>query len=388
MYEKICGMTGTAATQADEFWRVYKLPVTVIPTNRPVIRQDLPDILFNDKSARDRALVEKIREIHQTDRPILVGTACVEESEMLSRRLQNAGFPHAVLNARNDEAEAEIIAQAGALGAVTISTNMAGRGTDILLGGNPPIDRQKVVAAGGLFVIGTTRHEARRIDNQLRGRAGRQGDPGTSRFLISFEDDLLVRFGISQNMDVDSVQRTAESQNLEIRQMLWKYESVIEHHRREVYALRREVLLSTGGSVRSILPEDQYLALAQTVDERSLEAAVRRLVLAVLDDLWSDYLANVAELKGGIHWVSWGGRDPLYEFLTGVEEIYADFHRCLKKEIAEAFEGVSIVDGEIQFKDDARFDRGATWTYLTTDQPFGTLSERIMKGLRRKLSNT
>jgi preprotein translocase subunit SecA len=388
MYEKICGMTGTAATQADEFWKVYKLPVTVIRTNRPVIREDLPDILFNDKNARNRALIETIREIHQTGRPILVGTASVEESEMLSRRLQNAGIPHAVLNARNDEAEAEIIAQAGALGAVTISTNMAGRGTDILLGGNPPTDRQKVVEAGGLFVIGTTRHEARRIDNQLRGRAGRQGDPGTSRFLISLEDDLLVRFGISQNMDVDSVQRTAESQNLEIRQMLWKYETVIEHHRREVYALRREVLLSADWSVRSILPEDQYLALAKIVPERSLEAAGRSLVLAVIDDVWSDYLANVAELKGGIHWVSWGGRDPLYEFLTGVEEIYADFHRCLKEEIAEAFEGASIVDGEIQFEHSGRFDRGATWTYLTTDQPFGTLSERIMKGLRRRLSKT
>ena len=235
MYERICGMTGTAATQAEEFWKVYKLPVTVIPTNRPMIRQDFPDILYADKQAKNRALEEEIRRVHQTGRPILVGTASVEDSESLSRRLRAAGIPHSVLNARNDEAEAEIIAQAGALGAVTISTNMAGRGTDILLGGNPPRNREQVVELGGLYVIGTTRHEARRIDNQLRGRAGRQGDPGASRFLISLEDDLLVRFGVAGNPDIDSVQRTAESQNLEIRQTLWKYESVIEYHRREVH---------------------------------------------------------------------------------------------------------------------------------------------------------
>ncbi|MBC8166478.1 MAG: accessory Sec system translocase SecA2, partial [Bryobacteraceae bacterium] len=243
LYEGICGMTGTASTQACEFWKVYKLPVTMIPTNRPMIRQDLPDILYADKDARNRALVGEIQKVHETGRPILVGTASVEDSELLSSRLEAAGIPHSVLNAMNDEAEAGIIAQAGALRAVTISTNMAGRGTDILPGGDPPKDRQKVIELGGLLVIGTTRHEARRIDNQLRGRAGRQGDPGSSRFFLSLEDDLLVRFGIAENPDIDSVQRTAESQNLEIRQTLWKYESCIEHHRRDVSSLRSDVLL-------------------------------------------------------------------------------------------------------------------------------------------------
>ena len=239
LYERICGMTGTAATQREEFWDVYKLPVTVIPTNRPVIRQDLPDVVFADKEARSRALAEEIRKVHETGRPILVGTASVEESEELSDRLQLAGIQHSVLNARNDEAEAQVIAQAGALGAVTVSTNMAGRGTDILLGGSPPRDREQVVELGGLYVMGTTRHEARRIDNQLRGRAGRQGDPGTSRFFISLDDDLLVRFGIAENPDIESVQRTAEGQNLSIRKMLWKYDCAAEHHHREMYALRR-----------------------------------------------------------------------------------------------------------------------------------------------------
>nr|MDQ2711032.1 accessory Sec system translocase SecA2 [Acidobacteriota bacterium] len=386
MYERICGMTGTAATQTDEFWKIYKLPVTVIPTNRPVIRQDLPDIVYADKNARNRALVGEIRKVHESGRPILVGTASVEESELLSRLLHLAAIPHFILNARNDQAEAEIVAQAGALRALTISTNMAGRGTDILLGGNPPATREKVLELGGLYVIGTTRHEARRIDNQLRGRAGRQGDPGTSRFLISLQDELLMRFGIAQNPDVESVQRTAESQNLEIREMLWKYESVIEHHRLEIYSMRREILLSPDWTIRSLLPEEQYRELAQAVGENALKKAGHYLALAVIDDLWADYLANVAELRGGIHWVSWGGRDPLYEFLTGVREIYDEFHRCLKQEIAEAFAAAEIRDGEIHFENERRFERGATWTYLTTDQPFGQLGDRIMKGLRRKFS--
>jgi len=384
LYERICGMTGTAATQAGEFWKVYKLPVTVIPTNRLVIRRDLADIVYADKAARNRALLEEIRKVHQTGRPVLVGTASVAESEALSHRLGAMGITHSILNARNDEAEAEIIAQAGTLKAVTISTNMAGRGTDILLGGNPPRDRETVLELGGLYVIGTTRHEARRIDHQFRGRAGRQGDPGASRFFISLEDDLLVRFGIAENPDIDSIQRTAESQNLEIREMLWKYESLIEHHRREVQSLRREVLLSPSWSVASMLPEEQYGDLLGAAGKDAVETAGRRLALAILDDLWADYLANVAELRGGIHWVSWGGRDPLHAFLTGAEEIYDDFQLRFRQEIADAFAAAEIRHGEIRFPDEQKFERGATWTYLTTDQPFGTLGERISKGLRRR----
>jgi preprotein translocase subunit SecA len=388
MYERICGMTGTAATQAEEFWKVYKLPVKAIPTNRPVIRQDLSDAVYADREARNEALAEEIRRVHETGRPMLVGTASVEESEELSRRLQSAGIRHAVLNARNDEAEAGIIAQAGALGAVTVSTNMAGRGTDILLGGNPPKDREKVVDLGGLYVIGTTRHEARRIDNQLRGRAGRQGDPGTSRFFISLDDDLLVRFGIRENPDIDSVQRTAEGQNLEIRQTLWKYECTVEDHRREVYSLRRDILQLPGWSLRSMLPEEQYCELIQAAGEHALETAGRQLALAIIDDLWADYLANVAELRGGLHWASWTGADPLHKFLTGEWEIYDDFHECLKEEIAGAFQTAEIHTGEIHFRDAERMERGATWTYVTTDQPFGTLAERIKKGIQRRLSKT
>jgi len=388
MYERICGMTGTAATQAEEFRKVYKLPVTAIQTNRPVIRQDLPDVVFPTKEARSQALVEEIRKVHETGRPILVGTASVEDSEALSRRLQLAGIRHAVLNARNDEAEADIIAQAGALGAVTVSTNMAGRGTDILLGGNPPQDREKVVALGGLYVIGTTRHEARRIDNQLRGRAGRQGDPGTSRFFISLEDDLLVRFGIRENADIDSVQRTAECQNLEIRETLWKYYCTVEHHRSGVYALRHEILLSPEWSLRTLLPEGQYDELAEAIGVEALERAGRQIALGTIDDLWADYLANVTELRDGMLWTSWTGADPLYKFLAGELEIYEDFQACLTEEIAGAFETAEIRDGAIRFPKAERMERGATWTYVGTDQPFGTLAERIKKGIQQGLSKT
>jgi preprotein translocase subunit SecA len=329
--------------------------------------------------------VEEIRRVHATARPVLVGTSSVAESEHLSVRLHESGIPHAVLNARKDEEEAQIVAQAGALGAVTISTNMAGRGTDILLGGNPPQERERVVELGGLYVIGTTRHEARRIDHQLRGRAGRQGDPGESRFFISLEDDLLLRFGIERNPDVESVQRTAESQNIEIRELLWKYESVVEQHRREMQAWRREILLRDDWSVSSIVPEEQYAPLLEQISQETLEAAGRKLALAVMDDLWADYLANVAELKGGIHWVSWGGRDPLYEFLQGERAIFEDFERLVEAEVITEFESAEIRGEELLFANQIRFERGATWTYLTTDQPFGRLSERFMKGLRRKV---
>ena len=384
LYERACGMTGTAATQADEFWKMYKLPVAVIRPNRPMIRQDLPDAIFPARHARDRAVEAEIAKVHGTGRPVLVGTASVEDSEALSRRLTAAGVPHSVLNARNDEAEAEIVAQAGALGAVTISTNMAGRGTDILLGGNPPKNRERVIDLGGLYVMGTTRHEARRIDNQLRGRAGRQGDPGCSRFFISLQDDLLVRFGIAGNRDVDSVQRTAESQNLEIRETLWKYESVIEHHRREVRDLRQRVLLSGEWSIAILLREEQFRELSGAAGLEALERAGRELALATIDDLWADYLANIAELRGGIHWVTWTGKDPLHTFLVSVQDIYADFNSRLQDEIAEAFTAADIQDGEIRFATSERFERGATWTYLTTDQPFGTLGERIVKAVALK----
>jgi preprotein translocase subunit SecA len=367
LYPQVCGMTGTAVTQADEFREVYSLEIDVIPTNRPVIRIDQPDIIYADKLAKERALVAEIAKVHVTGRPILVGTASVEESERLSRRVAMAGIPHHVLNARNDEAEAMIVARAGDLGAVTVSTNMAGRGTDIPLGGD------EVRELGGLYVLGTNKHESRRIDNQLRGRAGRQGDPGSSRFFVSLHDDLIARYGLDELWSrpsggaedptrmLEHAQRVIESQNLEARKTLWKYEGLIEGHRRDIAERRRRVLFREAGSRTAEGP----------MSERE-----RRVTLIKIDDLWADYLAAIAELRGGIHWVSWTGKDPLHTFLTGASEIYAEMQRLLEEEIRETLEN----DAPDREPKDA-FDRSATWTYLVNDQPFGTMGDRWAKGV-------
>jgi len=350
LYPKICGMTGTAATQADEFRMVYGLDVEVIPTNRPVIRVDYPDELFDTKREKERAVIEEIQRIHASGQPVLVGTRSVEESERLSARL--GGIEHQVLNARHEEQEAGMIARAGERGAVTISTNMAGRGTDIKLGPG-------VAELGGLHVIGTNRHESRRIDNQLRGRAGRQGDRGSSRFFVSAEDDLFVKYGGDMErleQDPESIQRLAEGQNLDIRQFLHKYESAIEGQRQKVGGRRQAIL--TG--------------------ETPCSSELERLVsLATIDDLWAEYLAAITDLREGVQWLSYGGRQPLYEYLTAVDSLFQQLETRIDEEIPKR-----LADAQEQGVDPSQ--RGATWTYLTTDQPFGSWSERVMRGLVRR----
>ena len=347
LYPKICGMTGTAATQADEFRKFYGLDVEVIPPNRPVIRVDEPDAVFPTKFTKEETVLEEIHRIHAAGQPVLVGTSSVEESERLSAKLYD--IPHSVLNARNEEEEAGIIAQAGQRGAVTISTNMAGRGVDIQLG-------EGVAGLGGLYVIGMNRHESRRIDHQLRGRAGRQGDPGRSRFFISMEDDLLARFTGDDPVfpGAETLQRRMEGQNLETRLFLDKYESVIEGQRQRIQARREEILNSEE-------PEFERVA--------SLRA---------IDDLWSAYLETVTDLRSGIHWNAYTGHDPLYVFLTKVDELYRELEAGIDDAIAARIEEAreSGIDPT---------QRGATWTYLTTDNPFGDYTQRVVKGILRKL---
>ena len=256
MYSKISGMTGTAKTEEREFNAIYKMEVVSIPTNRPMIRQDLNDVVYKTEKAKFEAVVEEIKRRHSTGQPVLVGTISIEKSELLSKMLKRAGIAHNVLNAKNHEKEAEIIAQAGQKDAVTISTNMAGRGTDIVLG-------EGVKELGGLHIIGTERHESRRIDNQLRGRAGRQGDPGSSQFFISLEDDLMRMFGSERiqaladkvGMDedtplemgmlskgIENAQKTVEGRNFGIRKYVLQYDDVMNKHREVIYAQRRQVL--------------------------------------------------------------------------------------------------------------------------------------------------
>jgi len=265
MYKKLAGMTGTAATEAEEFAKIYNLDTVIIPTNKPNIRKDENDLIYRNEEGKFKAVIEEIKKRSQNGQPVLVGTISIEKNELLSRMMEREGLKPQLLNAKNHEKEAKIIAQAGKKGAITIATNMAGRGVDIILGGNPPSpEEQKAVReAGGLHVIGTERHESRRIDNQLRGRAGRQGDPGSSQFFVSMEDDLMRIFGgdrmknimttlnVPEDMpienklisrSIESAQKKVEGNNFDIRKHLVDFDDVINKHRMAIYTKRDEVL--------------------------------------------------------------------------------------------------------------------------------------------------
>jgi preprotein translocase subunit SecA len=338
MYNKLSGMTGTAATEAEEFQRIYELDVTVIPTHRPMIRADYPDQVYKTEQAKFRAVVREIEQLHGEGRPVLVGTTSVENSEMLSRMLRRKGVPHQVLNAKQHEKEAVVIAQAGRTEAVTIATNMAGRGVDILLGGNSEglardqlrkqgvdltqvdkalwaetlaqavstcdLDRAKVLDSGGLHVIGTERHEARRIDNQLRGRSGRQGDPGSSRFYVSLEDDLMRRFGgatVAGFMDrlgveedipiehdlvtrsIENSQVKVEGYNFDLRKHLLEYDDVVNEQRTLIYDQRRLILSADNlkDTVLGMVQDELRFAVGQHAALEPEERDITALLQAV-----------------------------------------------------------------------------------------------------------
>jgi len=265
LYQKLSGMTGTAATEAEEFFKIYKLDVLTIPTHRDNKRADLSDRVYKNEIGKFHAVVREIKERHEKGQPVLVGTVSIEKNELLSELLKAEGIPHALLNAKNHEREAETIAQAGRKGAVTVATNMAGRGVDIILGGNPPTKEEadEIKSLGGLFVLGTERHESRRIDNQLRGRSGRQGDPGSTQFYVSMEDDLMRIFGSDRmkammerlglpedqpientilSRSLEAAQKKVEGHNFDIRKHLLDYDDVLNKHRTVVYRKRRELL--------------------------------------------------------------------------------------------------------------------------------------------------
>ena len=294
MYEKLAGMTGTAVTEAEEFDKIYKLDVVVIPTNKPLIREEYHDQIYKNEEAKFRAVVKEIEQLNKEGRPVLVGTVSIEKSEHLSQMLQRKGIAHQVLNAKPERAEkeADIVAQAGKKGMVTIATNMAGRGVDIILGGKPdardPIEWQaehdEVVQSGGLHIVGTERHEARRIDNQLRGRAGRQGDPGSSRFYVSLEDDIMRRFGgdrvkgfmewagFDENTPlehglvgkvIENAQQKVESYHFDIRKHLVDYDDVVNKHREVIYKERRKIL--SGADLKANIEDMIREGLRETV---------------------------------------------------------------------------------------------------------------------------
>jgi len=363
MYKKLAGMTGTAITSAEEFDKVYGLEVIQVPTNRPMIRKDLPDRIYKTMNGKFKAVVEEIKKRHQKGQPILVGTISIEKNELLGKMLEREGIPHQILNAKNHEREAEIISQAGRLGSVTIATNMAGRGVDIILGGNPPDpkEQKKVIELGGLHVIGTERHESRRIDNQLRGRSGRQGDPGSSQFFVSLEDDLIRVFGgerIKALMEtfkipedqpieskmvsraIESAQSKVEGFNFDLRKHVLEYDDVMNKHREVFYKKRREILEKSQyqdpndkNSLRSYLLEiikkagftkEDYKKKEKELGEENMRQVEKFVCLKVFDTFWLEHLENMEYLRDSVRLRAYGQRDPLVEYKT-------EGHRMFKK---------------------------------------------------------
>ncbi len=349
MYDKLAGMTGTAETEAEEFHKIYKLDVVVIPTNKSAIRQDLPDMVYKTEKGKYEAVADQVAELFKTGQPVLIGTTSVENSELVSELLKKRGVAHEVLNAKNNEREALIIASAGKQGAVTVSTNMAGRGVDILLGGDNPDDKSqdKVRKLGGLYVIGTERHESRRIDNQLRGRSGRQGDPGKSRFFVSLQDELMRvfggsiveglmdRFGLDDDTPIESrmvssaienAQKRVEGYNFDRRKRVVEFDDVMDKQRDVVYKLRRKIL----GAEQGGFNKDWYLSKLQPYVEEDLlgmwekysaqisDAVWRSFVMAlsldVVDSLWVNHLEDMDDVMEGINLRGYAQKDPLVEY--------------------------------------------------------------------------
>ena len=404
-YPRLCGMTGTARPAAAELAEIYNLEVVEVPPNRPCIRVDHPDVIHATREAKRRGLLDEIAATHATGRPILVGTVSVEESESLAADLRQRGIPCRVLNAKNDAEEAAIVAEAGALGAVTISTNMAGRGTDIRLGG------EEVLALGGLYVLGTNRHESRRIDDQLRGRAGRQGDPGSSRFVISLEDSLLQRCGIERLLpskllqrlktgeatgtidhpavrrEVARVQRIVEGQHGDIRKRLLSYWQILEHQRGELQAWRQEVL--EGRDTERLLAQrspTRWAQLSAAYGEGLLREIERRITLVILDRCWSDHLAEMQAVRDEVHLVLLGGRDPFAEFYRTAGAGFEALVERIDDTIVETFERIEVTADGVDWEREGLRGPSSTWTYLINDNIFGnntflTLANRPGFGL-------
>ena len=399
-YPRLAGMTATAQTSAEELEHFYGLRVVPVPSNKPCIREDLSGLVFANKASKEKALVEEITQIHRTGRPILVGTSSVQESEMLAEQLHKSGIECEVLNAKNDEAEAAIIARAGAVGAVTISTNMAGRGTDIKLGGPDESDRAKVVESGGLYVIGTNRHESRRIDNQLRGRAGRQGDPGTSQFFTSLEDDLMVRYRIDQLVpensipelhnqntpignrhvldEVDRLQRIVEGQNYEIRKMLALYAVPVEEQRRRVQEWRMAILL--GEEPLELCSErvpERYQEVIRSVGKEAAETAERAITLHYIDECWAEHLSFITQLREGIHLEGLGKKDPLTEFYKKIANAFIKIEENIDSRVLATFESAKITREGVDLASNGLEAPASTWTYLVNDRGLTQMQQML-----------
>ena len=390
-YKKICGMTATARSAEEEFRSFYNLHIVVIPPNKTCIRIDHKDVIFATKVQKERAIIDEIITVHKTSRPILVGTQSVEESGVFAKELQDQGVQCAVLNAKRDEYEAQIIAQAGKLNAVTISTNMAGRGTDIRLGGSDEKEKQQVMELGGLYVIGTNKHESPRIDLQLRGRAGRQGDPGASRYYISLEDDLFIKYRLnellpSDSLPVDSygkidnpiirrevarIQRICEGQNLEIKKTLFKYSTLLEKQRTILFN-RRKTIFNNHSNLDFFKHESpkKFTEYNRLIGEDELNNICQQISFYLIDSYWQQYLDEISEIRESIHLKRVGGQDPFIEFQKLAIQIFDERMLELDKDLIQKFNSIQIDNSNINWEKLDIKAPSATWTYLINDNPF------------------
>ena len=363
MYEKLAGMTGTAKSSEEEFYKVYKMPVISVPTNRPIQRVDHPDAIYQTHNAKIRAVVVKVRELHDKGQPVLVGTASIDHNEALSKRLKKAKVPHEVLNAKNHEREGEIIAQAGKRGAVTIATNLAGRGVDIKLGGATAEESEKhaqeIKDLGGLFVLGTERHESRRIDDQLRGRCGRQGDEGETQFYLSLEDDLTRVFGSDQvravakrlglpedqgiqnkviSKSIESAQKRVEGHHFDARRFSLEYDTILDTHRAEVYDRRKEILFSSKVDALKGFVDEKDIETAKEKDPDNYFTVLRSAVLRGIDIAWMEHLELMDYARSSAGLRSYGQREPLAEYRKEGNQLFSGFWEYVKEKAVVSVE--------------------------------------------------
>lgn len=371
-YKKLSGMTGTAKTSQEEFYTVYGLDVMTIPTHRPINRIDETDLIFQTEAGKFRAIAKKIKEVNMTGQPILIGTISIERNEMLSEFLRKEGVSHTILNAKKHESEGEIVAQAGRKGAVTIATNMAGRGIDIKLGGDPatPEEREEVKRLGGLFVLGTERHESRRIDNQLRGRSGRQGDPGRTQFFVSLDDDLMRifggdklksmmgRFGIPEEEPIknkfvsnaiEGAQKKIEGFNFDSRKHTLEYDNVLSTQRKVVYERRRKMLNAPDSEVRDFIYEiatdnakiDALITdKVAEVGEAPFWSTVRRVILHVTDVLWIEHLDTMDYVRSSVNLRAYGQREPLVEYKKEGLTLFNQMETAFREQVLALIETI------------------------------------------------
>ena len=402
-YPTVCGMTGTALAAGEQLRQFYKLGVSPIPSNTPNVREDETDRVYITAAAKNQAVIEHIEEIHATGQPVLVGTRDVAESEELHQKLIKAGIPAVVLNAKNDAEEAAVIAEAGALNRVTVSTQMAGRGTDIRLGGSDEADHDAVAELGGLHVIGTGRHHTERLDNQLRGRAGRQGDPGSSVFFSSWEDDVVVAHLEPQKLPLETdedgkilgnkagqllehAQRVAEGRLLDVHANTWRYNQLVAQQR-AIIVERRETLLRTT-TARDELKErspERYEELAGQVDEDELERICRLIMLYHLDRGWADHQAYLSDIRESIHLRALGRQNPLDEFHRMAVDAFASLAADAIEAAQQTFETANVLEDEPGLDLSKLARPTSTWTYMIHDNPLAddTMAALSLPGVFR-----